>query len=78
MGPKVFRSFRSSFQCAYDVILLGFPPPDNDLRGWFLSIVDRNDPDKVQWKLHGFITSLLKVTLDRLQKLTGNEIVLAF
>ncbi|KAH9954174.1 hypothetical protein BC827DRAFT_1244139 [Russula dissimulans] len=58
----------------------GFPisSPDNDLRGWFLSIVDRNDPDKVQWKLHGFITSLLKVTLDRLQKLTVSMTELPF
>jgi hypothetical protein len=58
------------------MVLLGFPPPDQGLRGWLLTVENREDQAGVAQKMHAFITSLLTVTLCKLKELSGDKIVL--
>jgi len=56
-----------------------YPPPDEALRNWLLELNERQDRDKhditqevVARRLHGFIRSLLLVTLNRLEGIEGS------
>jgi hypothetical protein len=58
--------FCSSFCCAYNLTIIGFPPPDNDLRDWLVSENSRNSQ-----RLHGFTYSLLTVTRIALENIVA-------
>lgn len=54
----------------------GYPPPDENLRYWLLTLNTVNKPQRVVAKiLHGFIHSLLLVTLGRLEDIEGSAIL---
>ena len=51
----------------------GYPPPDEALRNWLVKLnVSGTEPENAAEMLHGFIRSLLLVTLDRLEKIEGS------
>ena len=54
----------------------GYPPPDENLRDWLLTLNNENEPQRVVAKrLHGFMRSLLIVTLGRLEDIEGSVIL---
>jgi len=54
----------------------GYPPPDESLRDWLLTLNNVNEPQRVVAKrLHGFMHSLLIVTLGRLEDIEGSVIL---
>jgi hypothetical protein len=55
----------------YDLTLVGFPPPDEDLRIWLIS--ETRDRAIVRKMLHGFIYSLLMVTRKRLETIERGD-----
>ena len=55
-------------------MLIGYPPPDEALRDWLLSLVVKEQND-VAKQLHGFLSSPLNVTLQRLKAIeTGDTL----
>lgn len=52
-------------------VLIGFPPSDTALRDWLLSLNHKEQKD-VTKLLHGFLFSLLKVTLQKLEDIEKN------
>ena len=51
----------------------GYPPPDEALRNWLIKLnASEMEPENAAEMLHGFICSLLLVTLDRLKKIEGS------
>jgi hypothetical protein len=59
------RYFALSIWRAYNLTLIGFPPPDNDLRRW---LVSGESKDALK-RLQGFAYSLLVVTRIALEKI---------
>jgi hypothetical protein len=53
-------------------VLIGYPPPDTALRDWLLLLKKKEQKD-VTKLLHGFLTSLLDVTLERLTTLQNGD-----
>ena len=53
-------------------MLIGYPPPDEVLHDWLLSLVVKEQND-VAKQLHGFLSSLLDVTLQRLKAIEIGE-----
>ena len=53
-------------------VLIGFPPSDTALRDWLLLLNDKEQND-VTKLLHGFLTSLLNVTLQRLEEIDNGD-----
>ncbi|KAI0260662.1 hypothetical protein BC834DRAFT_534129 [Gloeopeniophorella convolvens] len=51
--------------CLRDPASTGFPPPDDALRDWLLE--GSRSQEDTERKMHGFMHSLLRTTLDRLQ-----------
>jgi hypothetical protein len=51
---------------------IGFPPPDEELRNWLLSLQENNQ-GTVSEKLYRFIYALLDVTLRRLKKIQDDR-----
>jgi len=52
-------------------LLTGYPPSDKALRKWLLGL--GTDQQNVAKLLHGFLTSLLDVTLQRLKAIEDGD-----
>ena len=76
---QVSPSLCSGFRRAYNVVLIGFPPTDIALRGWFISI-RKSSGDIFDRRVYGFMCSLLNVTFRKLRdiesELHGKNLVL--
>ena len=72
-GPKSsgWIYYCSRFTCTFNM-LTGYPPSDKALRKWLLSM-NRKDQKDVAKLLHGFLTSLLDVTLERLKAIEDGD-----
>jgi hypothetical protein len=53
-------------------VLTGYPPSDKALRKWLLSLNTMHQKD-VAKLLHGFLSSLLDVTLERLKAIEDGD-----
>ena len=61
-----------SFTCAYNPILIGFPPADVNLRSWILS-GKIDDQVHVRKMLHGLVYALLTVTRTTLETIESQS-----
>jgi len=53
-------------------VLIGYPPSDTALRKWLLSLNIKKQKDATKL-LHGFLSSLLNVTLQRLEAIENGD-----
>ncbi|KAI0261148.1 hypothetical protein BC834DRAFT_490945 [Gloeopeniophorella convolvens] len=71
MIDELAKTIISVPMCLRDAGSKGFPPADDDLRSWL--VPRQTDREETERRLHGFLHSLLEVTLQRLKEMESSQ-----
>ncbi|KAI0258043.1 hypothetical protein BC834DRAFT_975730 [Gloeopeniophorella convolvens] len=72
MVDELAKTIISVPMCLRDKDSTGFPPADGSLRDWFAEL-PKSGKEETEKKLHGFLHSLLEVTLQRLKEIEASQ-----